>query len=221
MFTSTNIINEIKLAVVKKWAPLPDLTRTEDFEIFVDASSCGFGAYLVQDEKTVYWFTEQLPESAETDDKFNSAFFEFYALVAAVYTWKHKFVNKKVICWTDNEYASQIVNSGHLLAPKVPPLFEKLFSVLRVTSKKYGIVLSANHISRQYNRAADHLSRKNVEKFREIMPNAYFKAKKTKQLKFSLPLCSGGQFQFPKNQTSHRQSKNCRNSSSSPTDDAS
>lgn len=164
-----------------------------DFEIYVDASQVGFGAYLLtKEDSKVRWLADPWPSHFNTTDilpVFESTFFEFYALVSACYTWKHKFVGKKLLCWSDNTYAVTLVNKGLYLIPeKKVKKYQKLYKIIYDMCQKYDITLTALHVHRIDNVAADLLSRSRVEEFREIIPQANEKSKKTKKLLFCHPL---------------------------------
>lgn len=166
-----------------------------DFEIYVDASQVGFGAYLLNKEDSkVRWIADPWPSHFNTGTTdilpvFESSFFEFYALVSACYTWKHKFVGKKLLCWSDNSYAVTLVNKGLYLIPeKKVKKYQKLYKIIYDMCQKYDITLTALHVHRIDNIAADLLSRCRVDEFREIVPDAHEKSKKTKKLLFCHPL---------------------------------
>jgi len=63
-----------------------------------------------------------------------------------------------------------------------------MLQVLRDTCLQYAIYLRAAHIKRKNNEAADSLSKSHISDFRELVPNATRKSKKTKKLLFYLPI---------------------------------
>lgn len=168
----------------------------EDFQadcvIHVDASKKGIGAFLeMKDENGVRWFTETWPKDLKANyfsKSFPSSFGEMYAFVTACYTWKHKFVNKRVLCNSDCLSTVQLINRGLYVSRKTYSKFYKLNNILLTTIHKYNIEFLASYIPRLDNVAADLLSRQKVDQFREQVPNAYEKAKKIKKLAFFHPL---------------------------------
>ena len=160
-----------------------------DAEIYVDASRQGLGAYLLtSDDETIRWISEPWSETVYFDPVKYSAFAEFYALVTAIYTWKHKFVGKKVLCYSDCQNAVHLVNNGlYVVKKKRDPCTEKLFLTLMSTCEKNKISLFAKHVKRVNNIPADLLSRSEVKSFQEIVPKAFRIPKKTKKLDFCKP----------------------------------
>lgn len=172
------------------------IPSVEDFDpdciIHVDASKHGFGAYLkIKDENGVRWLTEQWPDDIKSKyfmSSYSSTFGELYALVTACYTWKHKFVNKRVLCYTDCLFSATLINRGIYWSNCKFSKYQKLCNILLTTTQKYEIDFLACHLSRNYNVLADMLSRFCVEQFKEEVPEAHEKSKKTKHLLFSEPL---------------------------------
>ena len=172
------------------------IPSVEDFDpdciIHVDASKQGFGAYLkMKDENGVRWLTEQWPDDIKSKyfmSSYSSTFGELYALVTACYTWKHKFVNKRVLCYTDCLFSATLINRGIYWSNCKFSKYQKLCNILLTTTQKYEIDFLACHLSRNYNVLADMLSRFCVEQFKEEVPEAHEKSKKTKHLLFSEPL---------------------------------
>ncbi|KAK7499592.1 hypothetical protein BaRGS_00009244 [Batillaria attramentaria] len=176
------------------------------YEIYSDASAKGFGAYLVtRDDDRVRWlansWTEHFPHydgrvskrrRADTCIKPeemlpDSNFFEMYAVVAACFTWKHKFVEQRVLVWSDNAFVVTVINGG-VRSERSLLLVGKLFQILCHTCSRNRIELRAAHVQRTENTAADLLSRFQVAKFREVIPEAAPACKKTKKLLFWNPL---------------------------------
>lgn len=169
-----------------------------DYEIWVDASKIGYGAYLVtntKEERTerIRWLKELWPNKIRdlyVVPKHFSSLTEFYALVCAIYTWKKKFEGRSVLIWSDCSYAVTLVNQGLLVNLKAVQnhKYLKLFKILQETCLRYSIDLHCKHIKRMHNQAADSLSKLQMEKFFAMVPNASMKAKKSKKLLFFLPL---------------------------------
>lgn len=165
-----------------------------DAEIYSDASINGMGAYfLSRDDDSVRWIAESWPENLYFSPEDSSDLNEFYALVTAVLTWKHKLKNKKLFCYSDNLYAVKIVNDGLYSFRRVKKSnrpdakIAKLFWALTDTCKHNNITLIAKHIYRRDNIAADLLSKNQVKLFRTIVPLAKPVKKKMKKLAFCKP----------------------------------
>ncbi|KAL8622078.1 hypothetical protein ACOMHN_056563 [Nucella lapillus] len=174
------------------------------FEVFSDASASGFGAYLVKKgDKPVPWlasaWSEHFPDCPRilaqqragvgggSSVYLESTFCELYSVVTACFTWKHKFVGKRVLVWTDNQAIVQMLNWGLHREDKMRR-WGKLFSILATTCEKYSIELRAGHVHRSNNTAADLLSRCKLSAFKKEVPEAAVSQKKTKKLLFWNPL---------------------------------
>ncbi|KAK3601725.1 hypothetical protein CHS0354_016085 [Potamilus streckersoni] len=162
-----------------------------DYEMYVDASRVGFGAYLLTKEDRIHWLSDpwSLHKRDDTSTS-DSNLDEFYALVTACFTWKHKFIDKKVLCFSDNQFTVNLVNSGlYVTMQKTTKLakYEKLYQLLEDMCSTYNIKMQAIHVHRIDNVAADHLSRCQVSQFKKYIPMATDKAKKTKKLHFLQP----------------------------------
>ncbi|XP_053377141.1 uncharacterized protein LOC123529866 isoform X2 [Mercenaria mercenaria] len=166
-----------------------DLTNP-DFELFVDASAHGMGAYLIsRDDEKIRWLADPwIPSKIKFEPRSQSYIAEFYAFVTAVYTWKHKFVEKKVICYSDNMYAINLINHGIYTSRKSKrnESIHKLYMLLMEVCFKYNITVVGVHVPRMNNVAADLLSRCDVNSFKKIVPTAYDNPKKSKKLWFCL-----------------------------------
>lgn len=159
-----------------------------DYEIYVDASGVGIGAYLLSnnDEK-IRWLSDSWRQDMTKFSPVNDMqLAEFYALVTAVFTWKHKFVGKKVMCYSDNHGVVQVINHGYYKSKitRNPKSFAKLFMLLIDVCSKNDITFIAQHVPRLNNVAADLLSRCNVDEFKRMVPTAFKSPKKVKKLWF-------------------------------------
>lgn len=178
------------------------------YQIYSDASAYGFGAYLLnKDEKRVHWlsntWSQHFPDSPfirprhkiksmerGTSFQLDSFFCEFYSVVSACYTWKHKFIGKRVMVWTDNQHVAHLINRGVKRDRRDHKRVEKLYSILADACMKFSIKLCASHVHRTENVAADLLSRCDLDTFRILVPEAVPSMKKTKKLLFWNPLQS-------------------------------
>ncbi|KAK2161782.1 hypothetical protein LSH36_110g05096 [Paralvinella palmiformis] len=132
------------------------------YTLFVDASTKGYGAYLVANDNSaepakIPWFVHPWDESRSDLNLKDSAFVEFYGVLGAVYTWKHHFREKKILA-------------------------------LCYTCVANRITLHAAHIPRYNNIAADYLSKQKPELFQKLIPMAKKNMKKPKVLHFLGPL---------------------------------
>lgn len=190
-----------------------------DYEIFVDASAVGMGAYLIsKDEERIRWISDRWIQSRiKFDPRSDSNLCEFYALVTALYTWKHKFVDKKVLCYCDNLFVINAINSG-VYTPKVSRRsrsYESLFMLAMKVCHKYNITVVGVHVPRLKNIAADLLSRCDVDSFKKIVPTAYENPKKSKKLWF----CSFNSHLEEKDKKEHLEEKDQKENKKDGNDD--
>jgi len=75
---------------------------------------------------------------------------------------------KRLQFWCDNESVVAIINSGHSKAPRVMDLVRFLVLI----SMKHNFLVRARHVPGAKNGIADALSRFQVQRFRELAPNA-------------------------------------------------
>jgi len=104
-----------------------------DYEVYVDASNKGYGAYLLargdKFDGSVRWIQETWSEEMRAQYKLNSTFLEFYGILETVYTWKKKFEGCRVLCWCDNQQAVNFINDGLLVKPNKARSLLKMFKV--------------------------------------------------------------------------------------------
>ncbi|XP_052781510.1 uncharacterized protein LOC128218037 [Mya arenaria] len=163
-----------------------------DYELYVDASGMGMGGYLLaNDTEQIHWISDSWSNEqhgynlVDADSNVN----EMYAVVTAIYTWKHKFEDKKVRCHSDNILAVNLVNHGIYAIKwkkensRIAMLLD-LYLTLQEMCEKYRITLVGTHLPGKDNMAADLLSRCHVDKFKEMVPTARMSPKKSKKLWF-------------------------------------
>ena len=121
-----------------------------DFEVYVDASSRGYGAYLLargdKFDGSVRWIQEQWSEEMRDEYKLHSTFLEFYGILETVYTWKKKFEGCNVLCWCDNQQAVNFINKGLLVRARKGRNLLKMFKVCeKKTIKIFNATIQVNH----------------------------------------------------------------------------
>ena len=106
------------------------------YTLFVDASTKGYGAYLVANDNSaepakIPWFVHPWDESRSDLNLKDSAFVEFYGVLGAVYTWKHHFREKKILVCTDNMEVVTRIEDGLSFSQKHHQRLKKMFQVFK------------------------------------------------------------------------------------------
>ena len=94
-------------------------------------------------------------------------YLELFALVATVENWIHRFKNKRIILFCDNQSVVAMVNNTTSSCPNCMILIRKL--VLKGLVENVRIY--AKYIKSEENTASDFLSRLKLEKFHQLRPD--------------------------------------------------
>ena len=92
------------------------------------------------------------------------AYLELYALVATVLNWIHRFKNKRIILYCDNQSVVQIVNNTSSSCKNCMVLVRLL--VLKCLTENVRVF--ATYIDNKRNTAADFLSRLKIREFKGL-----------------------------------------------------
>ena len=134
--------------------------RSTDIRLFSDASDIGFGATYGKAWIQGSW--NQPVEDISIDYR------ELYAIVAAAFTWGHRWKGRRIIFVTDNKPITKIWDKG--TSPSIPIM--SLIRPLYLYAACTGFSISFNHIFGIYNTAADALSRFQMDRFQAAIPHA-------------------------------------------------
>ena len=139
-----------------------------DMELSTDASGLGIGASYGNE-----WLSypleifNQLSCNPKTN-KFDINFWELFALVAAVFTWGDRWVNKQILIYVDNLSLTFVWMRGSKCKYTMR-LVRKLF----LFTAKHNINILLQHIPGHSNILADRLSRLQVNEFKRLHPSAW------------------------------------------------
>ena len=148
---------------------------SETLQLYTDAAKgLGFGAIF----KT-HWFNGAWPEKWKT---YNIVILELFPIVLAVEIWGILWKNKQIVINTDNEALVHILNKQTSPDKLIMVLVRRL--VLKLL--QFNINFRARHIAGVKNVLADALSRLQVQKFRELLPQAELHPEKIPPLPPSL-----------------------------------
>ena len=156
---------------LKQWNGISffyDIERTpaDSMHLYTDASSTlGFGGYY---EKQ--WFCDKWPKDLpkEDDKEISMAFRELYPIVIAAILWGHLWTAKRILFYCDNEATVKIIQKGRSKTLSIM----KLMRQLTWCSAKYNFCIYSEHLPGKTNLIADALSRFQMQKFRQLAPNA-------------------------------------------------
>lgn len=144
------------------------MTSSIDMKLFTDASStCGYGGYYNKQ-----WFCSAWPSNLPSVSKnLSMAFLELYPIVVAAILWGHLWIGKRVLFMCDNQATVEIINKGRSKTIEIMGLMRKLTWV----AAKSNFFFKSKYISTLDNSIADSLSRFQMERFRELVPEANLK----------------------------------------------
>ena len=133
-----------------------------DFEIFTDAAGkLGWGAIC-----GTQWTFGKWSEKVVTD--YEIPFKELFPIVLSCVLWGYKFKNRKVLFLCDNAAVVDIINKLSSTDPNIMILVR----YLALITMKYNILFRGRHIEGVNNPISDSLSRLNLQKFRQLAPQA-------------------------------------------------
>jgi hypothetical protein len=143
--------------------PDPKRIYSTDLLLFTDAAKqVGLGAVYGTAWIQARWADHMMDH---TDD---INYLELFAIMAAVLTWGHTWAGKRIVIVTDNKNITHIWSSGSSSTPSIMTLIRKLY--LFAAFNKFS--LSLKHIFGHFNPIADALSRFQMTRFRDLMPDA-------------------------------------------------
>ena len=141
--------------------PDPKRLYSTDLMLFTDAARYkGMGAIYGS-----HWIQAAWP--AELFDE-NIDFLELFAILAAARTWGHEWKGRRVVFVTDNKPITQIWQSGTTPSTNIMNLVRKLY----LHAAKSHFSVSFKFIFTYHNAVADALSRFQMDRFRQLAPDA-------------------------------------------------
>ena len=148
--------NGVSLFSFRHWEFIPDLFITSDA-----AQSKGLGIIY-----SSHWCSAPWPIFPE--GSINIAILELIPVVIAAHIWGHEWNRQKILFRIDNSAVVDALNSGLPSNRHLAFLVRHLSKLAVIHSFRYRAV----HLPGKENKAADALSRLNINLFRELMPSA-------------------------------------------------
>ena len=132
-------------------------TSSETLRFYTDAAkSSAFGI--------VFGTCRTFGEWPESWKKMDISFLELYPIVLGLHIWCRELRNKRVLFFSDNDSAVQVINKQTAKETNLLALVRNLV----LTCLQNNIVFRAKHIKEKRNVLADSLSRLQVEKFKAL-----------------------------------------------------
>ena len=135
--------------------------HSTDLLLFTDAAK-GFGLGAVYKSAWIQSGWDDTRAAMSID------YLELFAIFAAIITWGYQWRGKRIVMITDNESITQIWAKGSSSKPELMTLVRRIFMFAAANS----FTVSFKHIPGKTNKAADALSRFQMQRFRQLMPGA-------------------------------------------------
>ena len=145
--------------------PFLDYTKTitaDELDFYVDASKSeilGFGGYSDSD-----WMQQRWGEGFIRIYDPSIEYLELYALTAAVVAWIHKFANRRIILFTDNESVKFMLNNNSSSCRNCMVLIR----IIVLQSLIHNVRIYGKHVFSEENGIADSLSRFQHSRFKKL-----------------------------------------------------
>lgn len=137
-----------------------------DMELFTDASSTlGFGGYFQG-----HWFNSKWPEDLPSvvDSKLSMALLELYPIVVACILWGDRWCGKRIVFYCDNQAVVHIISKGRSKEPTIMKFMRRL----TMCAAHNNFAVYSTYIPGVQNEIADSLSRFQMDRFRQLAPDA-------------------------------------------------
>ena len=136
-----------------------------DVELYTDAAaSIGFGCYYKG-----HWCHGTWPAVWQTSGiTADITVLELFPILVAISIWGRELRNKKIVFHCDNQAVVHIVNTMSSKSENVM----KLVRATTLHCLEFNLAIKGEHVAGSHNLICDSLSRAQVEKFRELAPEA-------------------------------------------------
>ena len=132
----------------------------EEIQMYSDASGnlkhLGFGAFCLNDWMKGYWSDSEI-----TQYEPSIQYLELFAVTAGVLTWIHRFKNKKVRLFCDNDSVVKMINNSSSRCKNCMVLIR----LIVLEGMKHNVRIFAKHIESDKNVLSDSLSRMDMTRF--------------------------------------------------------
>lgn len=139
-----------------------NITEAADMELYTDATLTTFAGFYKN-----HWFQGDFPLEI-LHEQTSMAFLELYPIVMASVLWGHHWNRKRILFHCDNMATVDIITKGRSKVQSIMKLMRKL----TFHAATHHFVIHAQHIPGINNNIADSLSRYQMQKFRQLAPEA-------------------------------------------------
>ena len=132
----------------------------DEIDFYVDASGViGFGGYSDRDWMQYRWSEDFLRKCSPSIE-----FLELYAMAAGILAWIHKYANRRVILFTDNDSVKAMLNNNSANCRNCMILIR----LIVLHSLVHNVRFYARHVRSESNEIADSLSRFQNSRFKRL-----------------------------------------------------
>ena len=150
------------MAYSRKFFEFDSELNAEEIEMFTDASrnaKLGCGGYNRND-----WFIMQWDEDFIDNHNPSINYLELYAVTVAVFSWIHRYENKKIILFCDNLSVVHMINNSSSNCRNCMVLIR----LMTLQGLIHNVQIKAKHVAGVLNRYSDLLSRMKYGQFRKL-----------------------------------------------------
>lgn len=138
------------------------VTLSADLHLYTDATQVAFGGIF-----GTQWFQGVFPADLKRQDS-SMALFELYPIVMACVLWGHNWHEKRILFHCDNLATVDIITKGRSKVKSIMRLMRRLTFHSAVNN----YIVHAVHIPGKLNNIADAISRFQMDRFRQLAPQA-------------------------------------------------
>ena len=134
----------------------------EELDFYTDSAKngkLGMGGYCGSE-----WFMQPWDRNFLLEMNPSIQYLELYAVAAGVLAWIHKFRNKRVVIFTDNKSAHDMINTSSSGCKNCMVLIR----LIVLEGLKWNVRIFAKYVKTSENKIADSLSRLQWKKFKQL-----------------------------------------------------
>ena len=154
---------ESQLSISRPFVDFVISLHATELDLYTDSSGKGFGGYFGRK-----WFAGCWGKNFMAKHKPSIQFLELYAISIAIHLWAKDLSNSRVVLFTDNKTAQDVLNSSSSSCKQCM----KLIRSNVMTELKFNVRFFAQYVEGFKNNRADDLSRGKIKRFLKSNPQA-------------------------------------------------